>query len=178
MKQINCNMIQDLLPLYQEGLVSGQTKKEIDEHLQRCPQCRAVQEKNQQELFHQTDLLSNTNSKEKSALVLLKKIQKSQNSTWYFTVILSMLVADYLSLLYQGWIGFVPCLILIPFLLTLLFHRYKAILIFGALEFLMVSTVQTHLILGLIGLPFFLFCAGSGIMLAKQIQLWRKKGLE
>ena len=71
MKQINCNMIQDLLPLYQEGLVSGQTKKEIDEHLQRCPQCRAVQEKNQQELFHQTDLLSNTNSKEKSALVLL-----------------------------------------------------------------------------------------------------------
>ena len=109
---------------------------------------------------------------------LLKKIQKSQNSTWYFTVILSMLVADYLSLLYQGWIGFVPCLILIPFLLTLLFHRYKAILIFGALEFLMVSMVQTHLILGLIGLPFFFFCTGSGIMLAKQIQLWRKKGLE
>ena len=39
------------------ALALGFTKKEIDEHLQRCPQCRAVQEKNQQELFHQNHVL-------------------------------------------------------------------------------------------------------------------------
>ena len=176
MKQVNCNMIQDLLPLYQEGLVSKQTKKEIEAHLRECPQCCSIHEKNQQILPNQNNIIFNASQdKERNASALLKKIQKSQNSTWYFTVILSMLVANYFTLFFQGWIGFIPYLVLIPFILTLLFHRYKAILIFGAIEFLMISTLQTHIITGIIGLPFFFFCTGSGIMLAKQIQLWKRR---
>ncbi len=34
-----CNLIEDLLPLYVEGLVSDKTKQEIEEHLKECNKC-------------------------------------------------------------------------------------------------------------------------------------------
>lgn len=41
-KSDNCNLIEDLLPLYVEGLVSEETKKEIEEHLQKCDKCSEI----------------------------------------------------------------------------------------------------------------------------------------
>lgn len=35
----NCNIIEDLLPLYVEGLVSEETKQEIEKHLKECKSC-------------------------------------------------------------------------------------------------------------------------------------------
>ena len=34
-----CSMIEDLLPLYVENLVSEDTKKEIEEHIKKCNKC-------------------------------------------------------------------------------------------------------------------------------------------
>lgn len=39
-----CAIIQDLLPLYSEGLESAETKRFIEEHLPDCPQCRKALE--------------------------------------------------------------------------------------------------------------------------------------
>ena len=39
-KDIPCYVISDLLPLYQEDLLSEQTKKEVDDHLNECLDCR------------------------------------------------------------------------------------------------------------------------------------------
>ena len=41
-KSDNCNLIEDLLPLYIEGLVSEETKKEIEEHLKNCDKCSEI----------------------------------------------------------------------------------------------------------------------------------------
>lgn len=38
----NCDMIQDLLPLYQEGLCSPTSRAAVEEHLRECPACRAL----------------------------------------------------------------------------------------------------------------------------------------
>ena len=35
-KTLPCYIVSDLLPLYQEDIVSEQTKKDIDEHLNEC----------------------------------------------------------------------------------------------------------------------------------------------
>lgn len=40
--KIECNIIQDLLPLYVEQLVSEKSKMEIKEHLKECNQCRKI----------------------------------------------------------------------------------------------------------------------------------------
>lgn len=39
--KIPCGVIRDLLPLYAEGLASGETRELVDAHLADCPDCRA-----------------------------------------------------------------------------------------------------------------------------------------
>lgn len=40
-----CNIIRDLLPLYAEGMVCSDSKHFVEEHLAKCPECRAELEK-------------------------------------------------------------------------------------------------------------------------------------
>lgn len=40
MKEIDCNVIQDLLPLYEDNVASQETQELIREHLKDCPVCR------------------------------------------------------------------------------------------------------------------------------------------
>ena len=39
MKQITCNIIQDLLPLYCENICSSDSKEATEEHLEQCSEC-------------------------------------------------------------------------------------------------------------------------------------------
>lgn len=39
MKEISCNIIRDILPLYVDGVVSDDTKEMVEEHLERCEKC-------------------------------------------------------------------------------------------------------------------------------------------
>lgn len=40
MKKINCEIINDILPLYLDGVVSTATKEMVEEHLSSCDSCR------------------------------------------------------------------------------------------------------------------------------------------
>ena len=42
MEKINCNVIQDILPLYIDDVVSDDTKELVEEHLQNCEICQRV----------------------------------------------------------------------------------------------------------------------------------------
>ncbi len=50
MKQINCNIIQDILPLYLDGVACEDTKELVKEHLQGCEGCRRQAERLQKDL--------------------------------------------------------------------------------------------------------------------------------
>ena len=39
-KTLPCYIVSDLLPLYQEDILSEETKKDIDEHLKECEGCK------------------------------------------------------------------------------------------------------------------------------------------
>lgn len=39
-KELPCYIVSDLLPLYQDDILSEQTKKDIDKHLNECEECR------------------------------------------------------------------------------------------------------------------------------------------
>ena len=40
--KLDCEIIQDLLPLYEEGLCSDATRRAVDEHLSECEHCRRL----------------------------------------------------------------------------------------------------------------------------------------
>lgn len=42
----HCSIVEDLLPLYEEGLVQDDTAKWIQQHLQTCEKCRSLAEMN------------------------------------------------------------------------------------------------------------------------------------
>lgn len=43
-KALPCYIISDLLPLYQDDILSEQTKKDIDKHLNECEDCKKMME--------------------------------------------------------------------------------------------------------------------------------------
>ena len=40
MSKISCNAVRDLLPLYIDGVVSEETRSEVEKHLSECPECQ------------------------------------------------------------------------------------------------------------------------------------------
>ncbi|MGG7178523.1 zf-HC2 domain-containing protein [Clostridium paraputrificum] len=44
MKELNCFVVQDLLPNYSEGLTMEETNKLIEEHFESCDECRRLYE--------------------------------------------------------------------------------------------------------------------------------------
>ena len=51
MKEINCNIIKDILPLYVDGVVSDDTKEMVEEHLEHCDECKKEVKLMKQEIF-------------------------------------------------------------------------------------------------------------------------------
>ena len=44
MSKLSCNVVRDLLPNYIEGLTSGETNTDIEEHLSECEDCTKIKE--------------------------------------------------------------------------------------------------------------------------------------
>lgn len=84
-----CSMIEDLLPLYVENLVSEETKKQIEEHLKQCNKCSALLKKMQQnEVFNlQKSEQPNTEIREKE-IKCIKNIKKKIT----FKIIISIVI--------------------------------------------------------------------------------------
>ena len=62
MAKINCNVIQDILPLYIEDVVSDDTKELVEEHLQNCEICQRVYHETRADL--ENDVKISTQTKE------------------------------------------------------------------------------------------------------------------
>ena len=50
MSKISCHIIQDILPLYVDGIVSEDTKEMVEEHLRECESCRKEAEHMQERI--------------------------------------------------------------------------------------------------------------------------------
>ena len=81
MNRIDCNIIQDLLPSYIEGLTSTETNNEINEHLCECRKCseilaemaygEAVQNESSQK---EINFLKKVNRKSRTAILILLSV--------------------------------------------------------------------------------------------------------
>ena len=74
--KITCNIIEDLLPLYIDDMVSEDSRQLVEEHLKACPTCRRMQEEIMRE-NHLTDVkkVSDSVQTNKMEAELLKKIR-------------------------------------------------------------------------------------------------------
>ena len=88
MKNRECSIVRDILPLYVENVISDDTKQFVDEHLSHCTEC-----KNELELS-QTDIPIKKNCSEKdSGVEVIKKIGLDIKKKRVFTGILSAVIS-------------------------------------------------------------------------------------
>ena len=82
-----CDIVQDLLPLYEDNLCSDASKKAVEEHLSECRSCSALL--NSMRSFKETELSATKISKEdKIAVKSFRKIRRR----WTISLIAILLV--------------------------------------------------------------------------------------
>lgn len=99
MKQIEnnryCSMIEDLLPMYVEGLVSEETKKEIESHLAKCDRCsellKIIQKDEMFELEKEEQENSNKETKEKE-IKCIKNIKRRTTLKIIISIVITCIV--------------------------------------------------------------------------------------
>lgn len=53
--KLSCNLIQDLMPGYVDGLLSEDSRRAVEEHVRRCEPCREVLDAMQAKEYQLTD---------------------------------------------------------------------------------------------------------------------------
>lgn len=79
--KISCEVIKDLLPLYQDGICSDESRKIVEEHLQSCDKCRELFNNMNQKI----DVSGNMDRYEEIAD--LKKLSKKWNRQMMFSML-------------------------------------------------------------------------------------------
>ncbi|WP_144789922.1 zf-HC2 domain-containing protein [Lysinibacillus fusiformis] len=78
MKKIKCTIIQDVLPLYIDEVVSQDTKEMVDEHLQTCDKCQKEYESMKRDLYipveNKDSLFNNISKKWRKKKVIVSLI--------------------------------------------------------------------------------------------------------
>ena len=91
--KITCNIIEDLLPLYVDDMVSEDSRKLVEEHLKGCPDCRKMQEEMMRE-NRLTAVRKDDNSVQinKTEAESLKKIRRRIRKKRILSVILAVVL--------------------------------------------------------------------------------------
>lgn len=101
MEKINCNVIQDILPLYLDEVACDDTRRLVEEHLQECEDCRRLYRELQEELSLPVD----AEIKERDAEEI-RKFKKYLSKKWlrvFFLSAASVLALTIGVVLFMNW---------------------------------------------------------------------------
>lgn len=94
MKNISCNIINDLLPLYAENMLSEDSKKLVEEHMEQCESCRNSLENLKRPIA--------TNTVNFNDIKPLEKIKKKNHKIITIIIIAAVVVTIVLNLAVIG----------------------------------------------------------------------------
>ena len=91
--KISCNIIEDLLPLYVDDMVSEDSRQLVEEHLKECPSCRKMQEEMMRE-NHLTSVGKGSKSIQtnRTEIESLKKIRHKIRKKRMISVLLAVIL--------------------------------------------------------------------------------------
>lgn len=148
----NCHLVEDLWPLYEEGLVQYETKQWIEQHLQHCTHCQQLHDG----IVEIISIPESTMTPEKTIATTIFKLHIYQ----LLLVMLSFMFAMSTSLLnnqgfqfilsyfvlgiavysfYKSWL----LTVLIAFIPTFIWSIYEAVLSYGSLTNWWTQSVQS-----------------------------------
>ena len=125
MSKLKCSIVEDLMPLYIEDLLSEETKKEIELHLDECEDCKEVYDELKEDvnLEYEKKIDLKEDEYEELKTDTLNSIKNYLNKIKYILIIFSMAVSVGISILGNGFLSTIPWIIIIPFVLGLLYKE-------------------------------------------------------
>ncbi len=90
MSKISCDVIKDLLPLYEDGVCSEKSREMIEEHLAECPECTKLYEAMQEKLPEIT--VSGDNREEQDNLHFMKQVKRKYTTRQVITAGIVLLI--------------------------------------------------------------------------------------
>ncbi len=96
---IPCAVVRDLAPLYAEGLVCGETKELIKEHLETCESCREQYEAISQEFLQER---KREKQQAETEVDYMKRIRRYERSNLFLGAVASFLLGAFLPLILIG----------------------------------------------------------------------------
>ena len=95
MSKLKCSIVEDLMPLYIEDLLSEETKKEIELHLDECEDCKEVYDELKEDvnLGYEKKIDLKEDEYKKLKTDTLDSIKNYLNKIKYILIIFSMAVS-------------------------------------------------------------------------------------
>lgn len=172
MSKLKCSIVEDLMPLYIEDLLSEETKKEIELHLDECEDCKEIYDELKEDvnLEYEKNMDLKEYEYEELKTDTLNSIKNYLNKIKYILIIFSMAVSVGISILGNGFLSTIPWIVIIPFVLGLLYKENMLIIatafIFNVL-FNIILQKPDYIIFASI---YILLCTGAGLFLADSIK--------
>ena len=169
MNKDNCEIIKDLLPLYEEDLLSEESKSLVINHIKTCDECR----KYLNEGFEIDNIEIDVDKIEinKNENIIMNKIKKSQDKIKYILVLFAMILAISNTYISDNILKTIPLIIIIPFILRMLFEESKIILLIGvSINILLTLSQGENYIPIYITTILSLLAMSSAIIFAKEIK--------
>lgn len=168
MSDIKCHIIEDLIPLYIDDVLSSETKNDVENHLKYCNSCNKYLDLYKYDSKLEIEALDD--ELEDSGEIILKKIKKSQDRLKYTFIIFSIIVAVASCIVNSGIISTIPLIIIIPFIIRLFFRENKVVFITATITLLISGFIMDDsgyiIFLG----PLVLICIICGLVLGSTIK--------
>ena len=92
--KINCDIIEDLIPLYLDDVCSDQSKKAVEDHIKECKRCKKLVES--ANIINIPKLIPEKQADDKAVKKAFKKIR----FRWFASILTAIIVV---SLIFLGW---------------------------------------------------------------------------
>lgn len=103
----NCDIVQDLLPLYQDGVASDASAKMVEEHLKECSACPTLLQGLQKRLTADESVPEPSQNNSREYLTLAKRLRKTK-WYWRFAVAVFITALVWTSLMYSEGFRLTP----------------------------------------------------------------------
>lgn len=172
MSKLKCSIVEDLMPLYIEDLLSEETKKEIELHLDECEDCKEVYDELKEDvnLGYEKKIDLKEDEYEELKTDTLDSIKNYLNKIKYILIIFSMAVSVGISILGNGFLSTIPWIIIIPFVLGLLYKENMLIIATALIFNILFNIVLQSAYAIIFDSIYILLCTGAGLFLAISIK--------
>lgn len=118
----HCKIVEDLLPLYIEGLTNEENTKLIDEHISSCNNCRDMLNNIKEDIPFESTKINSENIEDKAMLVA-KNISKYQNILKLSLCFVTLLFMVVISSIPVAFVNTLAPLVLVPFICRFIYNR-------------------------------------------------------